>query len=87
MTTIQLEVPPVETAWDPKDVAKFLKISIRHLSVLRVMDDTFPDPRMIGRLPRWAAPAVMGWLAREDAKPKRTGTARPARAKAGQRVH
>ena len=87
MTTTQLEVPPVDTAWGPKDVAKFLKISIRHLSVLRVMDDTFPDPRMIGQLPRWAAPAVMAWLAHEDAKPKRTGAARSARAKAGQRVH
>ncbi len=87
MKTIQLEVPPVDTAWDPKDVALFLKISIRHLSVLRIMDDTFPDPRMIGRLPRWAAPAVRDWLAREDAKPKRSGAARPARVKAGQRVH
>ena len=87
MTTTQLEVPPVDTAWGPKDVAAYLKISIRLLSVLRVMDDTFPAPRMIGRLPRWSAPAVIAWLANEDAKPKRAGANRPARAKAGQRVH
>ncbi len=87
MKITQQEVPPVDTAWDPKDVAKFLKISIRHLSVLRIADDTFPEPRMIGRLPRWAGPAVMEWLAHEDAKRKRASTGRPARVRAGQRVH
>ena len=87
MTTTQMEVPPVDTAWGPTDVAKFLNISIRHLSVVRVTDETFPEPRMLGNLPRWAAPVVIGWLAHEDAKPKRSRAGRPARAKADQRVH
>jgi predicted DNA-binding transcriptional regulator AlpA len=82
-----MEVPAVDTAWGPKDVARFLNISIRHLAVVRVTDDTFPEPQMLGSLPRWAAPVVMGWLAREDAKPKRSRAGRPARPKAGQRVH
>jgi hypothetical protein len=87
MTTTQMEVPAVDTAWDPTDVARYLKISIRHLSVVRIVDETFPEPQMLGSLPRWAPPVVMGWLAREDAKPKRSRAGRPARAKADQRVH
>lgn len=59
-------VPPVETAWDSEDTARYLKISVRHLSDLRVDDPTFPQPRMLGTLPRWEPSTVKRWLAGDD---------------------
>lgn len=79
-------VPPVETAWDSKDTAHYLKISIRHLSALRVEDPTFPKPRMLGTLPRWEPSAVKSWLTGEDERLTGSSHRRPAK-KAGQRVH
>jgi predicted DNA-binding transcriptional regulator AlpA len=60
------EVPPVETAWDSEDTARYLKCSLRHVADVRVEDPTFPQPRMVGSLPRWEPSVVRRWVASED---------------------
>ena len=44
---------PGATAWTPSEVARELKISLRHLNDLRREDTSFPAPIMLGRCPRW----------------------------------
>lgn len=85
MNTQTPEVPPVLTAWDPEAVAAYLSISVRQLSYLRQEDETFPQPRMIGRLPRWAPHVIVRWLAREPEPTTEPVASKPSR-KAGQHV-
>src|SRR5690348_2982530 len=88
VTTTTQEVPLLSTAWAPSAVAAYLSISVRQLSYLRQEDVTFPEPRMIGRLPRWAPHVVVRWLAHEPASA--TTAAAPAHRtgqKAGRHVH
>ncbi|NPC42670.1 hypothetical protein [Nocardioides sp. zg-1230] len=39
-----------------------LGISVRHLDDVRAEDETFPEPKMLGRSPRWAPSAIRRWM-------------------------
>lgn len=57
-------VPAEETAWDQTDVARYLKVSVRHVFDVRREDRSFPQPVQVGRSLRWSARAVPDWLER-----------------------
>lgn len=51
-----------EQMLDPPALAAMLRISLRHLSDTRRDDPTFPEPRMLGTLPRWSPDAIRAWM-------------------------
>lgn len=51
-----------EQMLDPPALAAMLCISLRHLSDTRRDDPTFPEPRMLGTLPRWSPDAIRAWM-------------------------
>lgn len=64
--------PPPGRAWTRDDVATFLVISVSTLDDLRKNDSTFPQPVMIGTLPRWRSAEVIAWfngMAEASSKP------------------
>jgi predicted DNA-binding transcriptional regulator AlpA len=63
MANDNTRVPPEDTAWDPQQVAHYLKVSERHVRDLRREDDSFPPPRMLGRKPGWSPDVVRRWVA------------------------
>ncbi len=63
MTHNNTRVPVNDTAWDPQQVADYLKVSVRHVFDVRREDETFPPPRMVGRKPRWSPDVVRRWVA------------------------
>jgi predicted DNA-binding transcriptional regulator AlpA len=76
---------PADQAWEPQHVAQYLGICERHLRNVRNDDETFPRPRMLGRLPRWEPDVIRRWVAQGGsaepaakpvAAPKRKGSAR-----------
>jgi hypothetical protein len=46
----------------PDGAAEVLDISSRMLLTVRENDQTFPEPRYIGRLPRWTVYSLMAWV-------------------------
>lgn len=54
---------PARFSWTLDDVAAALQISVRHLKTIRDEDTSFPAPRMLGTVPRWAPASIARWLA------------------------
>lgn len=49
---------PARFSWILDDVAAALQISVRPLKTIRDEDPTFPAPRMLGTVPRWAPVSI-----------------------------
>ncbi len=64
---------PARFSWTLDDVAAALQISVRHLKTIRDEDPTFPAPRMLGTVPRWAPASIARWLA-DDLAPSSSAT-------------
>lgn len=60
---------PARFSWIVDDIAIALQISVRHLKNIRDEDVTFPAPRMLGTVPRWAAASIAQWLAGDLTQP------------------
>ena len=71
--------PAEESAWGPKQVARYLDVSERHVFDVRREDDTFPPPRMVGRKPRWSPHVVRRWVADGGASRPPAGPTGPKR--------
>jgi hypothetical protein len=54
---------PARFSWTLEDVAAALQISVRHLKTIRDEDASFPAPRLLGTVPRWAPASIARWLA------------------------
>lgn len=54
---------PARFSWTLDDVAAALQISVRHLKTIRDEDPSFPAPRLLGTVPRWAPASIAHWLA------------------------
>jgi hypothetical protein len=53
---------PARFSWTLDDVAAALQISVRHLKSIRDEDRSFPAPRLLGTVPRWAPASIARWL-------------------------
>lgn len=53
---------PGRFSWTVDDVAAALQISVRHLKTIRDEDSSFPAPRLLGTVPRWAPSSIARWL-------------------------
>ena len=58
---------PARFSWTLDDVAAALQISVRHLKNIRDQDPSFPAPRLLGSVPRWAPASIARWLAGDPA--------------------
>ncbi len=58
---------PARFSWTLDDVAAALQISLRHLKSIRDDDPTFPAPRLLGTVPRWAPASIARWLVGDPA--------------------
>lgn len=58
---------PARFSWTLDDVAAALQISVRHLKSIRDEDPSFPAPRLLGTVPRWAPASIARWLAGDPA--------------------
>ena len=58
---------PARFSWTLDDVAATLQISVRHLKTIRDQDPSFPAPRLLGTVPRWAPASIAHWLAGDPA--------------------
>jgi hypothetical protein len=58
---------PARFSWTLDDVAAALQISVRHLKTIRDEDPSFPAPRLLGTVPRWAPASIARWLAGDPA--------------------
>jgi len=58
---------PARFSWTLDDVAAALQISVRHLKTVRDEDPSFPAPRLLGTVPRWAPASIARWLAGDPA--------------------
>lgn len=58
-----LFAPSLDRVVGPDGAAEVLEISPRMLVKVRDNDPTFPEPRYIGRLPRWTVSTLLAWVA------------------------
>jgi predicted DNA-binding transcriptional regulator AlpA len=82
MANNDTRVPADDTAWGPKQVARYLDVSERHVFDLRREDESFPPPRMVGSKPRWSPEVIRRWVA-EGGSPRPPGRSPAGRAGTG----
>jgi excisionase family DNA binding protein len=54
---------PVESLWTPRDLASYLKVSVRMVQRMASAGQ-LPKPVYVGRLPRWNAAVVQAYVER-----------------------
>ena len=74
---------PTEKMLDPTSLAEMLRISERHLTDVRREDNAFPQPRMLGTLPRWNPAVIRRWMDQPITVASETAEAAPVAASAG----
>ena len=55
--------PSIESLWTPKDVASYLRVSVRMLERMRSTGAMPPPDVFLGRLPRYRPNTIRAWLA------------------------
>jgi predicted DNA-binding transcriptional regulator AlpA len=53
--------PVIEGLWTTDDLANYLQVSPRLVQRMRSAGK-LPEPIRVGRLPRWRADVIMGWV-------------------------